>query len=111
MVGKIVSSSAPYSCANYSLNHDEATILCWEGLDIDPTEAAELARSTGEARLQLASAMAYAIDTSFSIQAETNTEVQKPVGHISAHLQSSVFKLSNDLIDSIHEEGIVAYTS
>ena len=83
MVGKIVSSSAPYSCANYCLNHDEATILCWEGLDIDPTEAAELARSTGEARLQLASAMAYAIDTSFSIQAETNTEVQKPVGHIS----------------------------
>lgn len=30
---------------------------------------------------------------------------------ISAHLQSSVFKLSKDLIDSIHEEGIVAYTS
>ena len=31
--------------------------------------------------------------------------------HILAHLQSSVFKLSKDLIDSIHEEGIVAYTS
>lgn len=30
---------------------------------------------------------------------------------MSAHLQSSVFKLSKDLIDSIHEEGIVAYTS
>lgn len=30
---------------------------------------------------------------------------------LSAHLQSSVFKLSKDLIDSIHEEGIVAYTS
>ena len=30
---------------------------------------------------------------------------------IVAHLQSSVFKLSKDLIDSIHEEGIVAYTS
>ena len=28
-----------------------------------------------------------------------------------ARLQSSVFKLSKDLIDSIHEEGIVAYTS
>ena len=28
-----------------------------------------------------------------------------------AHLQSSVFKLFKDLIDSIHEEGIVAYTS
>ena len=28
-----------------------------------------------------------------------------------AHLQSSVFKLSKDLIESIHEEGIVAYTS
>ena len=32
-------------------------------------------------------------------------------GDYSAHLQSSVFKLSKDLIDSIHEEGIVAYTS
>ena len=32
-------------------------------------------------------------------------------GAIVAHLQSSVFKLSKDLIDSIHEEGIVAYTS
>ena len=32
-------------------------------------------------------------------------------GKHSAHLQSSVFKLSKDLIDSIHEEGIVAYTS
>ena len=30
---------------------------------------------------------------------------------ISAHLQSSVFKLSKDLIDSIHVEGMVAYTS
>ena len=30
---------------------------------------------------------------------------------LSAHLQSSVFQLSKDLIDSIHEEGIVAYTS
>ena len=32
-------------------------------------------------------------------------------GDLTAHLQSSVFKLSKDLIDSIHEEGIVAYTS
>lgn len=32
-------------------------------------------------------------------------------GEKMAHLQSSVFKLSKDLIDSIHEEGIVAYTS
>ena len=32
-------------------------------------------------------------------------------GDFLAHLQSSVFKLSKDLIDSIHEEGIVAYTS
>ena len=33
------------------------------------------------------------------------------LGDKKAHLQSSVFKLSKDLIDSIHEEGIVAYTS
>ena len=35
----------------------------------------------------------------------------KKRGKKMAHLQSSVFKLSKDLIDSIHEEGIVAYTS
>lgn len=35
----------------------------------------------------------------------------KAYGRKEAHLQSSVFKLSKDLIDSIHEEGIVAYTS
>ena len=33
------------------------------------------------------------------------------ISQFPAHLQSSVFKLSKDLIDSIHEEGIVAYTS
>ena len=40
-------------------------------------------------------------------------ELGEPIEHmeITAHLQSSVFKLSKDLIDSIHEEGIVAYTS
>ena len=36
---------------------------------------------------------------------------KKVIEELSAHLQSSVFKLSKDLIDSIHEEGIVAYTS
>lgn len=83
MVGKIVSSSAPYQCANYCLNHDGATILCFEGLDIDPSEAMRLTDSSGEERIELASTMAYAIDTSFVIQAETNTSVKKPVGHIS----------------------------
>ena len=40
------------------------------------------------------------------------SDIQQTVfGIIEAHLQSSVFKLSKDLIDSIHEEGIVAYTS
>ena len=38
-------------------------------------------------------------------------EIGKKGAKIAAHLQSSVFKLSKDLIDSIHEEGIVAYTS
>lgn len=83
MVGKIVSSSAPYQCANYCLNHDGATILCFEGLDIDPSEAMRLTDSSGEERIELSSTMAYAIDTSFVIQAETNTSVKKPVGHIS----------------------------
>ena len=37
--------------------------------------------------------------------------LHKEIDRKTAHLQSSVFKLSKDLIDSIHEEGIVAYTS
>ena len=40
-----------------------------------------------------------------------NIEGEFIFGDSLAHLQSSVFKLSKDLIDSIHEEGIVAYTS
>ena len=42
---------------------------------------------------------------------EKSWTIAKNMLLISAHLQSSVFKLSKDLIDSIHEEGIVAYTS
>lgn len=38
-------------------------------------------------------------------------QIREKYTNLSAHLQSSVFKLSKDLIDSIHEEGIVAYTS
>ena len=44
-------------------------------------------------------------------QKATYSLVRTKIGQKSAHLQSSVFKLSKDLIDSIHEEGIVAYTS
>ena len=45
-------------------------------------------------------------------QIEILNDSLKPVkAGETAHLQSSVFKLSKDLIDSIHEEGIVAYTS
>ena len=40
-----------------------------------------------------------------------HTHYYSRYAEIAAHLQSSVFKLSKDLIDSIHEEGIVAYTS
>ena len=40
-----------------------------------------------------------------------NEQVKRNIKRFPAHLQSSVFKLSKDLIDSIHEEGIVAYTS
>lgn len=46
---------------------------------------------------------------SFCVMALVGCEKESP--KLSAHLQSSVFKLSKDLIDSIHEEGIVAYTS
>ena len=47
------------------------------------------------------------------LKADTDVKVENTGDsyQISAHLQSSVFKLSKDLIDSIHEEGIVAYTS
>ena len=47
----------------------------------------------------------------FKPVAELNYKVHKMQSEKEAHLQSSVFKLSKDLIDSIHEEGIVAYTS
>ena len=82
MVGKIVKSSAPFQCANYCLNHDKAEILYWEGLDIDYLEAERLADSSGSERESLAREMAYAIDTSFALQAQTNSAVEKPVGHI-----------------------------
>ena len=42
---------------------------------------------------------------------ENKTNARVTFKELLAHLQSSVFKLSKDLIDSIHEEGIVAYTS
>lgn len=82
MVGKIVKSSAPFQCANYCLNHDDARILYWNGLDIDMLDAERLADSHGRERETLARAMAYAIDTSFAVQADINTAVEKPVGHI-----------------------------
>lgn len=41
----------------------------------------------------------------------TDEAAERYLAENPAHLQSSVFKLSKDLIDSIHEEGIVAYTS
>ena len=48
--------------------------------------------------------------TSFSYEKQLKDTVVNR-SEVLAHLQSSVFKLSKDLIDSIHEEGIVAYTS
>ena len=45
-----------------------------------------------------------------NLHLDCNPAVVK-MSSLEAHLQSSVFKLSKDLIDSIHEEGIVAYTS
>ena len=35
MVGKIIKGSSSGQCAGYCLNHDNAEILCWQGLDID----------------------------------------------------------------------------
>ena len=45
------------------------------------------------------------------LDADIDPSCVRRIIEIWAHLQSSVFKLSKDLIDSIHEEGIVAYTS
>ena len=49
--------------------------------------------------------------TILSVDASYSNNTGVASGGFTAHLQSSVFKLSKDLIDSIHEEGIVAYTS
>lgn len=82
MTAKIIKSAAPFACANYCLNHDSAEIIDWEGLDIDPSEANRLAESSGQERLSLARAMAHAIDTSFEIQSDNNTAVERPVAHV-----------------------------
>ena len=50
-------------------------------------------------------------DNSFENRFRIELKKENLSGDNMAHLQSSVFKLSKDLIDSIHEEGIVAYTS
>lgn len=83
MVGKINSGSTPVGCATYCLDHDDAKILRWEGLDIYAKEAELLAESSGQLRKDLARQMAYHIDTCFGIQADMNPKVEKPVGHIS----------------------------
>ena len=82
MVGKVLKSAAPFQCADYCLNHDSAEIIGWDGLDIDSTDAAHLSATSGREREQLAREMAWAIDTSFSVQAALNPAVEKPVGHI-----------------------------
>jgi Relaxase/Mobilisation nuclease domain. len=82
MVGKIVKSSAPFRCANYCLNHDDARVIAWTGLDIDPADAERLSQLSGREKEALARGMAHAIDTSFAVQAQTNPAVEKPVGHI-----------------------------
>ena len=55
--------------------------------------------------------IAFAIDRWIEDLEERAEDLPEEFQELQAHLQSSVFKLSKDLIDSIHEEGIVAYTS
>lgn len=105
MVGKIVKSSAPFQCANYCLNHDNAEVLYWDGLDIDILDAERLADSSGIEREALAREMAHAIDTSFALQAQTNAAVEKPVGHIPlCFMKEDAPLLDNDKMVQIARE-------
>ncbi|WP_337462310.1 hypothetical protein, partial [Jutongia sp.] len=78
MVGKIIKGSSSGQCAGYCLNHDNAEILCWQGLDIDFIQAETLASSEGRERLTLAREMALNISRSFDEQASLNPAVDKP---------------------------------
>ena len=74
---------------------------------VDGVSIRELRKVFSEKKLQLIEAIKQG---NYQVQPILGIEIPKGNGK-TAHLQSSVFKLSKDLIDSIHEEGIVAYTS
>ena len=105
MVGKIIKGSSSGQCAGYCLNHDNAEILCWQGLDIDFIQAETLASSEGRERLTLAREMALNISRSFDEQASLNPAVDKPVGHIPlCFMKDDAPLLDNERMRRIAEE-------
>lgn len=105
MVGKIIKGSSSGQCAGYCLNHDNAEILCWQGLDIDFIQAETLASSEGMERLTLAREMALNISRSFDEQASLNPAVDKPVGHIPlCFMKADAPLLDNERMRRIAEE-------
>lgn len=105
MVGKIIKGSSSGQCAGYCLNHDNAEILCWQGLDIDFIQAETLASSEGRERLTLAREMAMNISRSFDEQASLNPAVDKPVGHIPlCFMKADAPLLDNERTRRIAEE-------
>ena len=105
MVGKIIKGSSPGQCAGYCLNHDNAQILCWQGLDIDFIQAETLASSEGRERMTIAREMALNISRSFDEQASLNPAVDKPVGHIPlCFMKEDAPLLDNERMRRIAEE-------
>ena len=105
MVGKIHSGSGAHGCATYCLDHDEAEILCWEGLDIRLGDAARLSGTVGAEREALAREMATHIDTSFTIQSSLNPAVEKSVGHVAlSFMKEDAPLLDNEAMTEIAVE-------
>ena len=82
MIGKIITGSDPSGCARYCLDHDEARILWFDGLDIDPEQMTRLNEAVKAERGALSLTIAGDIGRSFHMQASLNTKVVKPVMHI-----------------------------
>ncbi len=106
MVGKILSGSEPFGCANYCLNHNHATPLYWQGLDIDILDAKRLVQAeTDDERKAIARELTHYIDVSFRMQADLNPSVEKTVGHVAlSFMKDDALMLNNARMAQIARE-------
>lgn len=83
MVAKILTRKDSGATACYCLDHDDARILGWDGLDISLRNAEHLDGIINlKERKEFARKMTLDIDHSFKVQAALCPLVEKPVGHI-----------------------------